>query len=118
MCVSEAAAADYTGRALDGLRRSGCVGAILWCFSDYAQALHTVPPLDAAVHERTFGLWRADGTPKPAVAELTARVGAVRVSPSSQAAWLDIDQETFSSNRRFHLARLYQRFRALESNDA
>ena len=33
--VEEQAAADYTGRALDGLRDVGCVGALLWCFADY-----------------------------------------------------------------------------------
>jgi endo-1,4-beta-mannosidase len=116
MCVSEAAAAAYTGRALDGLRRSGCVGAVIWCFSDYVQALHALPPLDDAAHERTFGLWRADGSAKPAVAEVTARVGAPLVPPFRPGAWLDVDPETFAEDRRFHLARLYRRFRAATSS--
>jgi len=108
--VSEAAAAAYTGRALDGLRRAGCIGAMLWCFADYVAALDAVPPFDLAVHERSFGLWRADGSPKPAVAEVSARAGSARVPPSSPAGWLDIDQDTFSRDRSFHLARLYRRF--------
>jgi endo-1,4-beta-mannosidase len=111
LLVSEGAAAAYTGRALDGLRAAGCTGALLWCFSDYASALDTLPPFDRAVHERSFGLWRADGSPKPAVAEVTARVRSPRVVPPSPDAWLDIDQETFASNRRLHLARLYHRYR-------
>ena len=84
---------------------------MLWCFSDYASALHAVPPFDRATHERSFGLWRADGSPKPAVAQVTARVGSSCLAPPSPDGWLDIDQETFSSNRRVHLARLYRRYR-------
>ncbi len=114
VCVSEAAAAAYTGRALDGLRRSGCIGAVIWCFSDYLQALHALPPFDDAVHERTFGLWRADGSAKPAVAEITARLGLAREAPAQPRAWLDINSASFAEDRRFHLARLYRRFRAAE----
>ena len=29
------------GEALDGLRAAGCLGALLWCFADYAPALHS-----------------------------------------------------------------------------
>jgi endo-1,4-beta-mannosidase len=109
--VSEETAAAYTGRALDVLRIAGCAGAMLWCFSDYASGLHALPPFDRATHERSFGLWRADDSPKPAVAEVAARIGSSRLAPPSTAGWLDIDQETFTSNRRFHLARLYRRYR-------
>ena len=66
------------GAALDNLWTVGCIGALVWCFTDYAAALFTPAPFDEAVHERTFGLWRADGSPKPAVAEIEARVGAAR----------------------------------------
>jgi endo-1,4-beta-mannosidase len=113
LLVSEAAAAAYTGRALDGLRQAGCTGALLWCFTDYTSTLDAVPPFDLAAHERSFGLWRSDGSPKPAVAEVTARAGSPRVPPPSPDEWLDIDQITFASDRRFHLARLYRRFRRL-----
>jgi len=109
--LSEADAAEYTGRALDGLRASGCTGAFLWCFSDYAAELASTPPFDAAPHELSFGLWRADGTPKAAVAEVTARAGAACVAPRSPDAWLDIDAATFDEDRRFHLARMYGRYR-------
>ena len=83
LLVSEADAAAYTGRALDGLRQAGCIGALLWCFTDYASPLHATPPFDLAAHELSFGLWHADGSPKPAVAEVTARTGSLRVSPPS-----------------------------------
>lgn len=108
--VGEADAAGYTGRALDGLRAVGCRGAFLWCFSDYVTDLSAVPPFDAAPHELSFGLWRADGTPKAAVREVTSRAGAACVPPGSPGAWLDIDAATFGEDRRRHLRRLYGRF--------
>ncbi len=111
LLVSEPAAAAYTGRALDALRESGCVGAVLWCFADYGQALHATPPFDLAVHERSFGLWRADGSPKPAVAELTARSGSEVLPPPSRDRWLDVDRDAFLADRRVQLERLYRRYR-------
>jgi endo-1,4-beta-mannosidase len=108
--VSEASAAAYTARALDALRAAGCTGALLWCFSDYDEALERLPPLDLATHERSFGLWRADGSPKPALDEVTRRVGA-EVLPPPAAGWLDIDPEEFRFSPREQLIRLYRRYR-------
>ena len=108
--VDEEAAAAYTGRALDGLRRAGCLGALLWCFADYAPALHRDPPFDEARHERSFGLWRADGAPKPAVAEITRRAGQLRHSPPAHLSWLDIAMEEFLADRKRQLSRLYRRY--------
>ena len=113
LLVDEAAAATYTGAVIDGLRAVGAVGALVWCFSDYAPSRFAGPPLDRAVHERTFGLWRADGSPKPAVAELTdrGRIRRLEPTPVTELPWLDIDVATFASDRRGHLARLYRRYR-------
>jgi endo-1,4-beta-mannosidase len=108
--VDEATAAAYTGRALDGLRRAGCSGALLWCFADYAPGLHQQPPFDEALHERSFGLWRSDGSAKPAVAEITRRAGLPRRAPPADLSWLDIGVEEFLADRRSHLPRLYQRY--------
>lgn len=108
--TGESAAAAYTGRALDGLHQAGCTGALLWCFADYDAALHHRPPFDEAPHERSFGLWRADGSAKPAVAEVTARVGRIRMPPPTAWEWLNISPEEFLTDRRGHLARLYQRY--------
>lgn len=112
LLVTESAAAAYTGRALDGLRDAGCVGALLWCFTDYAAELADTPPFDSAPHELSFGLWRADGKPKPALAQVTARAGSAHVPPRHSDDWLDIDYPTFDSDRHFHLARLYRRFQS------
>jgi endo-1,4-beta-mannosidase len=110
--TAESAAADYTGRALDGLHRAGCTGALLWCFADYDPALHHRPPFDEAPHERTFGLWRSDGSAKPAVAEVSDRVGRLRMAPPPMLSWLDISLEEFMADRWRHLARLYRRYSA------
>jgi glycosyltransferase involved in cell wall biosynthesis len=109
--VDEQTAAAYTGRALDGLRHAGCTGALLWCFADYAPALHGNPPFDVVPHERSFGLWRSDGSAKPAVGEITGRAGRRRVAPPTELAWLDIGVAEFSADRRRQLPRLYRRYR-------
>jgi endo-1,4-beta-mannosidase len=109
--VDEQAAAGYIGRALDGLRDAGCTGALLWCFADYAAALHENPPFDEAHHERSFGLWRSDGSAKPAVGEIIGRAGHRRMPPPAELAWLDIGIEEFTADRRRHLSRLYRRYR-------
>jgi endo-1,4-beta-mannosidase len=115
LIVDEEAAAGYMGRALDGLRETGCVGAFVWCFSDYVSELAESPPFDSASHELSFGLWRADGTAKPALEYVSARAGSLQVAPQSWAGWLDIDRPTFDEDRRFHLARLYRRFRGRDA---
>jgi endo-1,4-beta-mannosidase len=108
--VDEQSAAAYTGRALDGLRAAGCSGALLWCFADYAPHLHQQPPFDEALHERSFGLWRSDGSAKPAVAELTSRAGLRRAIPAADLPWLDITAAEFLADRRRQIARLYQAY--------
>jgi endo-1,4-beta-mannosidase len=108
--VDEDAAATYTTRALEALRRAGCLGAMLWCYSDYPRALWRSPPLDLARHERTFGLWRADGSPKPSVAAAAAFVGAERCPVEHADAWIDIERGEFWSDPGGQLPRLYRRY--------
>lgn len=109
--VDESAAAVYTANTLEGLRRAGCSGAMLWCYSDYVPALWDSPPFDRAPHERTFGLWRHDGSPKPAVAAVTAFVGAERCAVGQADAWIDIDRDEFRRDPKTHMPRLYRRYR-------
>ena len=42
-------------RVLPGLREAGCTGAMLWCYGDYDPRIWNDPPLDDAIHERSFG---------------------------------------------------------------
>jgi endo-1,4-beta-mannosidase len=111
LVVEDDAGAAYTARALEGLRRAGCLGALLWCYSDYDPALWESPPFDLAPHERSFGLWRADGSPKPAVAAVAAFVGAARCTAAHADAWIDIDRDEFRLDPRAQLPRLYRRYR-------
>lgn len=63
--ASEEEYARYLDEVLHHLVRVGASGAMLWCYADYAVDLYTVPPCKESLHERFFGLVRADGTLKP-----------------------------------------------------
>lgn len=116
--VEEADAAAYTGRALAGLHRAGCVGAMLWCYSDYLPAIWNEPPLDEAVHERYFGLWRADGSPKPSVSSVAAFRGVDRRDGPGDHDWIDIEPDEFWEDPGRNLPRLYGRYRESEAATA
>ncbi len=62
---SERDAADYYEQVLAEARGRGCLGALAWCYSDYAPSLHRRLPFSRLLHERYFGITRADGTLKP-----------------------------------------------------
>jgi endo-1,4-beta-mannosidase len=109
--LEEQAAAVFTERALVALQRAGCIGAMLWCYADYDPVLWEHPPLDAAVHERSFGLWRSDGSPKPSVAAIEAFAGARRLEGADERGWIDIEPDEFYRDAATHLPRLYRRFR-------
>ena len=111
LLVEEDVAAAYTERALEALRRAGCLGAMLWCYSDYDPALWQSAPFDLAPHERTFGLWRVDGSPKPSVAVVAAFTGAERCEWERADEWIDINRDEFRLNPSAHLPRLYRRYR-------
>jgi endo-1,4-beta-mannosidase len=109
--VTEEEAARYTKGVLGGLRGAGCTGAMLWCYADYDPRTWNDPPLDQAVHERSFGLWLADGSPKPAVDIVAAFAGAARMAPPDDA-WIDIDPDRYWEQPSIELPRLYRRFSA------
>ena len=118
LLIEEEAAAAYTARALAALRRAGCLGAMLWCYSDYDPALWGSPPFDLAPHERSFGLWRADGSPKPTVAAVTAFVGVDRCHSSDDDTWIDLDRDEFYLDPGAQLRRLYCRYRSSHATGA
>jgi endo-1,4-beta-mannosidase len=62
---AESEAAEYYAGVLPRLHRMGALGAFCWCFPDYDPSLWDKPPCNRYLHERFFGLWRADGTLKP-----------------------------------------------------
>jgi endo-1,4-beta-mannosidase len=114
--VEEQAAASYVERSLEALAECGCSGAMLWCYSDYASEIWQRPPLDLAVHERSFGLWRADASPKPALTAVQA-FAKRRSAPKAQtpdapkdSAWIDIEPSELHRGSTAQLPRLYQRY--------
>ena len=115
LLVEEQAAAAYTGRALSALRAAGCLGAMLWCFADYAPATWDLPPLDDAGHERSFGLWRSDGSPKPALDVVEAFAGAPRQGDLRDQMDRRRVGRVLPEPRRA-LRRLYRRYRDWEIN--
>ena len=109
--VEEHETAAYIARGLRALNLQGATGAMVWCYADYDTRIWQEPPFDGAVHERFFGLWRADATPKPAVAEIAAYAGKARVRPPDAWAWNDLDPAEYYQHPRANLERLYLRFR-------
>jgi hypothetical protein len=115
--VGEAEAALFTRRALVALHRFGFLGAMLWCYGDYARALWGTPPLDEAIHERYFGLWRHDYWTKSALAEVRHFADSERCACRDTQDWIDIAADEFYTHPHAHLCRLYQRFRMYYSGE-
>jgi len=111
LLVEEQEAAAYTHRSLHALRGAGCIGALVWCYTDYIPAIWAKPPLDEAAHERFFGLWRADGSPKPSVEMVEAFAGSDRIQGPNSLEWVDIEPEEYWEDPASNVPRLYRRYR-------
>ena len=109
--LTEEEASRYSEGAFARLHSAGAIGGLVWCYADYERAIWSEPPLDLAPHERHFGLWRADGTAKPAVAALREWSGRPRVVPPP-LNWSESDRTDFHRARRETLARLYRSYTA------
>jgi endo-1,4-beta-mannosidase len=116
--LEEQQAAIFTGRALKALHRFGFLGAMVWCYGDYASALWSQPPLDQSHHERSFGLWRQDQTAKPALAQIRRCAGAERQPPYDGYSWINIERSAFYDNPAANLRLLYKRFRKAMADSA
>jgi endo-1,4-beta-mannosidase len=106
----EDAADVFVAEALDLLYEAGTLGAMLWCYSDYPPENWDKPPLDVAPHERFFGLWRADGTPKPAARHLARYRGVTRKPAPIAPEWIDSDRMAFYDAPLETLRHLYLRY--------
>jgi endo-1,4-beta-mannosidase len=109
--LTESEAAAFTRRALRLLKRTGFLGAMLWCFGDYDRKLWSLPPFDVAPHERFFGLLRSDRSPKPALSQIRTLGNVSVVEPDLD--WIDMDRELFYRAPLENLKRLYGRFRSV-----
>ena len=110
--VPEDDAARYTGDVLSELQGADATGAMLWCYADYDAATWSAPPLDLSVHERSFGLWRADGSAKPSLAQVSGFAGRLRL-PAPDHDWIDIEPQEYWQRPSAQLPRLYGRYRAV-----
>jgi len=108
--VKESDAETFSEKSLDLLKNHGIKGALARSFSDFDSSLWDRPPLDERVTERFFGLFRQDGSAKPA-----ARM--IREFPREKKAqdllwdWVDIGPEEYYENPLGQLTRLYRRFK-------
>jgi endo-1,4-beta-mannosidase len=110
--LGEDEAAAYTDAAFATLHGEGTTGGMVWCYADYDRRIWAEPPLDLAPHERHFGVWRSEGTPKPAVSALARFTGRQRVAPPP-AEWSENDRASYYASPRDTLVRLYRTYAPL-----
>lgn len=109
--VDEESAARYAEEALGLLRAAGVPGALWWCFGDYAPGLWTETPFREKIHERSFGIFRFDLTPKQIAAVLkNAERATAAAKPSLD--WFDLEPHEYWENPAEHIKRLYGKFPA------
>lgn len=77
-CLNEEEMSGYAYAVMDKLHEQGALGGLWWCYADYDPALREKPPFDRAPHELTFGIVRADGSPKPAARALARFASELR----------------------------------------
>jgi len=110
---SEDEAAVYYSKVLPKLKAVGMMGAMAWCYADYTSLLWEKPPLDICLHERHFGMFRHDGSSKPA-AEIFSHFKNTTVKSMLDLScpWLkDIEREEFYHNPRNNISKLYQNYK-------
>lgn len=110
--AAEEALADYIGAVLPRLVEVGAIGALLWCFADYAPELWGRPPCNEALHERFFGLVRPDGSLKPHAEVLRAFAATAPVCRSANVRRIDepVIPEAFYQSPREQTIRLYKQW--------
>lgn len=109
--ASEEDLAAYFKAVLPKLVEVGVIGAVAWCFADYATELWDKPPCSESRHERFFGLVRPDGSLKPHAQVLKAFAESKPVvKPATQRVALTISPDEYYQDPEKHLARLYEEF--------
>jgi len=113
--ASEDDAAHYYAAVLPRLVRVGAIGAFVWCFADYDPRLWHLPPCDYQVHERFFGLVRADGTLKPSAAAVRSfAASAPVVRAADRQVELPSGASGYYSDPPRLMAEAYERFGRLD----
>jgi len=107
-CLTEDEMCDYAYAVLDRLQRKGALGAMWWCYADYARNLAQLPPFDRAPHELTFGVVRQNGSDKP-IAAVLRTFSAVRRSTTQLPRAL-VDEKTYYGGLPAELDDLYRHY--------
>jgi len=113
--ASHADAAAYYAAVLPKLHRMGALGAFAWCFGDYDATLWDKPPCDYVIHERFFGLYRADGSLKPmgqAVKDFAAT--SLLIRPPERTIDLGMSSDEYYKAAWQNIQRLYRSFGAMK----
>lgn len=90
-------------------------GALGWCYADYSPDLWNKPPLDLNPHERHFGLFRHDGTAKPAVQAFVEH-NPLQPLPLQEMSHefpriFTLDRNEFYTNPTHNLRLLYRQYK-------
>lgn len=102
---------EYYRKAIHLLANSGMIGAWAWCYADYSPSLWDKPPLKQNKHERYFGLFKHDGTPKLA-AYLFKELKDLKILNYELPAWLDnFNKEAYYLNPISNLELMYKAFK-------
>lgn len=112
---------NFYQRAVELLQQEHSLGAVAWCFADYHPHLWDRPPLDRRIHERYFGLFRSDHSPKPAIEVFHSQRQYVPPLGSIEARhpWLnDYDREDFYTDPIGNLSAMYDKYRVHKGLEA
>lgn len=113
----ESTALHYYTRVLKRLENNNFCGALAWCYGDYTPSLWNRPPLDTITHERYFGLFRHDGTPKLAVRAFytsgrTESTFSEKTPVITNTDWLkEYTPDQFYLNPRYNLPLFFQKYK-------
>lgn len=105
----------YFQEALQLLWERGMIGAFIWCYGDYHPDLWDKPPLRENPHERHFGIFNHDGTPKPAadlIRSWSRQPRPIRLKEQLAATWLEGEnREEFYTNPLDKLKNMYRKYK-------
>lgn len=110
--ADDASGGRYYREVLGKLIACGAMGAFGWMFSDYAPSLWDKPPFDTHIHERFFGLTRANGQVKPSGIAMRETAEAVSGgAPPRLVAPLQLDPDQWYRDAGGNFDRLFQAHR-------
>ncbi len=108
MVADERTAADFVRAALFSTWAHDCHGLLWWCAFDFGHLAHA--PYDWDAYERELGLFRADGSPRPVLAEMSRFAQFLRELPVQNLPPRQIDAVCILSEGQDQWAVAYSAF--------